>query len=191
MIFLVDNYDSFTHNLAHLFWMENVELKIERNDQVSVEQVLALQPRAVVVSPGPGRPEDAGISEHLIEAAADAGIPVLGVCLGHQAIANVFGGVITYAPTLMHGKTSFVSHQGSGLFAGLHSPLTVTRYHSLVVDPKQVPAALKVEATTDDGTIMAVRHRALPIYGVQFHPESFMTEHGNKLIRNFLREVPK
>lgn len=189
MIFLVDNYDSFTHNLAHLFWTQSCELRIERNDKISAADVMAARPRAIVISPGPGRPEDAGISEALIGVAARSGVPVLGVCLGHQAIANVFGGAVTYAQTLMHGKTSQIEHRGRGLFKGLVSPITVTRYHSLVVDRSRLPRALEVDATTEDGVVMAIRHSDLPVFGVQFHPESFMTQHGNILIRNFLDEA--
>ncbi len=190
MIYLIDNYDSFTHNLAQLFWMEGcADLRIERNDHITAEAVIAAKPRAIVISPGPGRPEDAGISQTLILQAAERGVPVLGVCLGHQAIANVFGGEVTYAPTLMHGKTSFINHNGQGLFVGLHSPLTVARYHSLVVNPAKLPKELTVDAKTDDGVLMAVRHCSHRIYGVQFHPESFISQHGASMIRNFLKEA--
>lgn len=185
MILVVDNYDSFTYNLVHLIGRHGIELRVIRNDEMTVEQVDALAPSGILISPGPGRPADAGISKALIAQLGDR-IPILGVCLGHQAIGEVFGATVTYAPELMHGKTSDVLHQDGGVFEGAPSPMTATRYHSLTLAPDTIPDELEVTAWTADGTIMGVRHTALPIEGVQFHPESVLTEHGPLLVDNWL-----
>jgi anthranilate synthase component 2 len=186
MLTVIDNYDSFTWNLVQYFWELGAEVRVYRNDERTVEQVLAERPSHVVVSPGPCSPTEAGISLALIAAAARAGVPLLGVCLGHQSIGQAFGGVVRRADRLMHGKTSRILHDGQGVFAGLPSPFTATRYHSLVVDDA-LPACLVATAWSEDRReLMGVRHRTLPIEGVQFHPESFLTEHGHAMLRNFL-----
>ena len=188
MILLIDNYDSFVYNLYQVLAAAGADCRVIRNDALSVAEVAALKPRAIVLSPGPGRPEQAGICLEVIEKLG-ATIPLLGVCLGHQAIAHAFGGTVGYAPQLMHGKTSAIAHAGTGLFRGLPSPMTVARYHSLVAEPDSLPECLEVTATTADGVIMGLRHRELPIQGLQFHPESIATEQGPALLRNFLAEV--
>ena len=195
MILVIDNYDSFTYNLVQYLGELGAELSVAaeiqvyRNDQITLEQVRSLQPDGIVISPGPGRPDDAGISLQLIESLGST-IPVLGVCLGHQSIGQVFGGTITTAPELMHGKTSQVHHTGVGVFAGLENPLTATRYHSLVIEQQTCPDILEITAWVDDGTIMGVRHRNFPhIQGVQFHPESVLTTSGKKILRNFLVSI--
>ncbi|MEZ0368835.1 MAG: aminodeoxychorismate/anthranilate synthase component II [Candidatus Sericytochromatia bacterium] len=188
MILLIDNYDSFVYNLYQVLAAAGADCRVIRNDALSVAEVAALKPRAIVLSPGPGRPEQAGICLEVIEKLG-ATIPLLGVCLGHQAIAHAFGGTVGYAPQLMHGKTSAIAHTGTGLFRGLPSPMTVARYHSLVAEPDSLPECLEVTATTADGVIMGLRHRELPIQGLQFHPESIATEQGPALLRNFLAEV--
>jgi len=185
-VLVVDNYDSFVYNLVQYLGELGADPVVERNDAISVDQALALAPDAVVVSPGPGRPADAGISNALIERLATDRVPVLGVCLGHQCIGEVFGGRIVRAPEVMHGKTSAVHHRGVGVLAGLDDPFEATRYHSLVIEPASIPAELEVTAETGEGVIMAVRHRELPIEGVQFHPESILTPVGRPLLRNFL-----
>jgi anthranilate synthase/aminodeoxychorismate synthase-like glutamine amidotransferase len=185
-VLVLDNYDSFVYNLVQYLGELGAEPLVFRNDDLTVEQVLGQRPDAILLSPGPGRPEDAGIMCDLIEPAAQARIPVFGVCLGHQAIGQVFGGRVIRAPELMHGKTSEVSHTDEGVFAGLPSPLTATRYHSLIVERATLPACLVVTAETADGMIMGLRHRDLPIEGVQFHPESILTAHGHAMLRNFL-----
>jgi anthranilate synthase/aminodeoxychorismate synthase-like glutamine amidotransferase len=185
-LLVVDNYDSFVYNLVQYLGELGADPVVHRNDAVTVDEALAAGADAIVISPGPGRPEDAGISCPLIEAAAARRIPVLGVCLGHQAIGQVFGARIVPAAQLMHGKTSWFRHTGEGLFAGLPDPLEATRYHSLVVEHSTLPEDLVVTAETDDGTIMGLRHRELPIEGVQFHPESILTSAGHDLLRNFL-----
>jgi len=193
MILVVDNYDSFTYNLVQLLAALGAEVEVRRNDTLTAEEALALAPAGIVVSPGPGTPEDAGISRDVIRAAAAAGVPLLGVCLGHQCIAEVFGGTVCRSPKPVHGKTDEVTHDGAGLFTGIPSPFSATRYHSLCVDVASVPDELEVTAHTPDGVIMALRHRELPIYGVQFHPESVLTPEGAKLLANFLDvsgEVP-
>ena len=188
MILVIDNYDSFTFNLVHYLLELGVAVEVVRNDAMSVGQAMSSGAAGFLISPGPGTPDDAGISLELIAACADAGRPLLGVCLGHQAIGQVFGGRVVRGH-LMHGKTASVTHDGSGLFAGLPSPFTATRYHSLVVE--DVPEGLVVNATSDDGpnglAVMGVRHVSLPIHGVQFHPESIATEHGHAMLVNFLR----
>ena len=185
-VVVLDNYDSFVYNLVQYVGELGAEPAVHRNDQVSVEQVIDSRPDALLLSPGPGRPEDAGILCDLIEPAANAGIPVFGVCLGHQAIGHVFGGRVVRADRLMHGKTSPIEHDGRGVFGGLPSPLTATRYHSLIVDEASLPECLEISARTADGSIMGMRHRTLPIEGVQFHPESILTDHGHAMLANFL-----
>ena len=184
-ILVIDSYDSFVYNLVQYLGELGAEPIVVRNDQVTVDEALAIEPDALLLSPGPGRPEDAGIICAAVPAFAERGIPVLGVCLGLQAIGHVYGGSITHAPSLMHGKTSPIEHTGVGVFRDLPSPLTATRYHSLVIDPAAIPACLEVTATSGD-VVMGVRHRSLPIEGVQFHPESILTAVGHDLLRNFL-----
>ena len=184
-VLVIDSYDSFVYNLVQYLGELGADPMVVRNDQLTVEEALALAPDAVLLSPGPGRPEDAGIICAAIPAFAEQGTPVFGVCLGHQAIGHVFGGSVVRAPSLMHGKTSPVEHEGKGVFAGLPNPLTATRYHSLVIDPATMPDCLEVTAHAD-GIVMGVRHRTLPIEGVQFHPESILTGAGHELLRNFL-----
>ena len=184
MILVLDNYDSFTFNLVQILAAFGRDVEVVRNDALTVDEILAKRPDRIVVSPGPGRPEDAGVSCALI--ARNTDVPLLGVCLGHQALGAVFGGRVSRAPTLMHGKTSEISHDGRGLFAGLPSPFTATRYHSLVVDRDSVPEVLRVTATTADGIVMGLAHRTRPLAGVQFHPESILTTEGEKLLKNFV-----
>jgi anthranilate synthase component II len=185
-VLLIDNYDSFTYNLYQYLCELGADVTVRRNDAVTVDEAKAFAPDFLVISPGPGVPRDAGISIDLIRALGPD-TPTLGVCLGHQAIAEAFGGVVIRAPELMHGKASAVHHDGSGVFLGLPSPFRAIRYHSLCAAPEAVPAALEVIARTDSGVIMAVRHRQYPVHGVQFHPESILTEHGKDLLGNFLR----
>ncbi len=186
MFLLIDNYDSFTYNLFHLLGEEGAKVEVRRNDKISAAEALALKPQGIVISPGPCDPDRAGICLELIAAAAGK-VPVFGVCLGHQAIGQHFGGRVVRAPAPMHGKLSQVSHDGRGVFAGLPSPLTATRYHSLTLDPASFPEEqLEITARAEDGVIMGLQHRTLPIYGVQFHPESIASEHGHALLRNFL-----
>jgi anthranilate synthase component 2 len=185
MLLLIDNYDSFTFNLVHFLGDLGAECDVRRNDALSVDQALALAPEAIVLSPGPCSPNEAGICCDLIRAAAGR-VPVLGVCLGHQAIGQVFGGEVVRAPAPMHGKVSPVLHDNSDVFRGLPSPFGATRYHSLTVRPETFPAPLQVTARTEDGVIMGLRHRKFPIFGVQFHPESIASEHGHALLANFL-----
>lgn len=187
-VLVVDNYDSFVYNLVQYLGELGSEPVVVRNDEHSVESLLQMKCEGIVISPGPGRPEDAGVTCDLIRAAAGH-TPLLGVCLGHQAIGHVFGAHVVHAPELRHGKTSQVTHDGQGVFASLSSPLVVTRYHSLVIDPHTVPATLAVTATAQDGTIMGVRHREFAVEGVQFHPESILTEHGHAMLHNFLQRV--
>ncbi|WP_374301286.1 aminodeoxychorismate/anthranilate synthase component II [Paracoccus sp. (in: a-proteobacteria)] len=186
MILLIDNYDSFTWNLVHYLAEAGAEVIVRRNDALTVEEALAMEPDGIVISPGPCDPAQAGICLDLIRAAADRAIPLFGVCLGHQAIGEAFGGKVVRATRIMHGKTDAISHDGTGVFAGLASPVTATRYHSLTVEPQSLPNCLRVTATSDDGTIMGLIHEALPIEGVQFHPESIASEHGHDMIRTFL-----
>lgn len=195
MIIVIDNYDSFTYNLVQYLGELGTEfpvadeIQVFRNDQISLEQIRQLQPDGVVISPGPGRPEDAGISLDLIQQLGPT-FPILGVCLGHQSIGQVFGGQVVSAPELMHGKTSQVTHTGVGVFQGLENPLTATRYHSLVIDRQTCPDVLEITAWLEDGTIMGVRHRNYPhVEGVQFHPESVLTTSGKQLLRNFLEKL--
>jgi anthranilate synthase/aminodeoxychorismate synthase-like glutamine amidotransferase len=186
MIVMIDNYDSFTYNLVQYLGEMGEELRVFRNDEITVDDVLAMQPDQVIISPGPCTPHEAGISVPMIEAAAGK-IPLLGVCLGHQSIGQAFGGEIVRAGRLMHGKTSPIYHDGKGVFAGLPSPFDATRYHSLVIRRETLPECLEITAETDIGEIMGVRHRELPVEGVQFHPESVLTEHGKELLANFVR----
>ena len=186
MLLMIDNYDSFTYNLVQYFGELGQEVQVFRNDEISLEEVDRLGADRVVISPGPCTPSEAGISVALIQRFAGK-IPILGVCLGHQSIGQAFGGRIVHAGQLMHGKTSEIRHRDAGVFHGLPNPLTATRYHSLVIEKKTLPACLEVTAWTDDGEIMGVRHRDLPVEGVQFHPESILTEKGHDLLANFLR----
>jgi anthranilate synthase component 2 len=185
VLLLIDNYDSFTYNLAQYLGELGAEVRVERNDAVTVDEVAKLAPRRIVISPGPCTPNEAGISLELITRLAGK-MPILGVCLGHQAIGQAFGGKVVRAPRVMHGKTSPVEHDGSGLFRGIPSPMQATRYHSLVVEPSSLPDALAVTARTAEGEIMALAHKTLPVWGVQFHPESILTVDGKALLRNFL-----
>jgi len=196
MLLVIDNYDSFTYNLVQYLGELGAELpvakevRVVRNDQITVEEIRQLQPDAIVISPGPGRPEDAGISPDVIRQLGPT-IPLLGVCLGHQGIGLMFGGTITSAQELMHGKTSQIHHTGVGVFEGMSNPMTATRYHSLVIDRPTCPNTLEITAWVDDGTIMGVRHRQYPhIQGVQFHPESILTVEGKHLLKNFLQQIP-
>ena len=185
-ILVIDSYDSFVYNLVQYLGELGADPIVHRNDRINVEEALAIEPDGVLLSPGPGRPETSGIICDAVTAFADAGTPVLGVCLGHQAIGHVYGAAVVRAPQLMHGKTSPIEHDGDGVFAGLPSPLTATRYHSLVLDPATVPESLQVTARTADGIVMGVRHRELDVEGVQFHPESILTGCGHDLLNNFL-----
>jgi anthranilate synthase/aminodeoxychorismate synthase-like glutamine amidotransferase len=188
-VLLVDNYDSFTYNLYQYLGELGAEVRVLRNDELSAEAALALSPERIVISPGPGTPDQAGITLDLIRRAAGR-IPVLGVCLGHQALGQAFGGEVRRAPKLMHGKTSQIHHDGRSVFAGLPDPFTATRYHSLVVERGSVPESLEISAWTDDGIVMGLRHREYPLEGVQFHPESILTTVGKDLLRNFLDGRP-
>lgn len=195
MILVIDNYDSFTYNLVQYLGelgqtLEIAsEIEVFRNDQITLDKIIAKRPDAIVISPGPGTPDDAGISLQIIQQLGPQ-LPILGVCLGHQSIGQAYGGDVVGAPELMHGKTSLVRHNNAGVFAGLSDPLIATRYHSLVIDPATCPDVLEVTAWVEDGTIMGVRHRDYPhIQGVQFHPESVLTESGKDLLRNFLKDI--
>ena len=189
MVFVLDNYDSFTYNLVQYMGELGAEMVIRRNDELTPAEVEALRPERILISPGPCTPQDAGISIELIKhfAKAKRRVPILGVCLGHQAIGAAFGGNVVRAKKLMHGKTSEVEHDGKTIFKGLPSAMTCTRYHSLIVEEKSLPKSLAVTARSEDGTIMGLRHRDLPMEGVQFHPESILTEDGKRLIANFLK----
>ena len=185
-VLMIDNYDSFTYNLVQYLGELGAEVDVFRNDAATCEDLLARAPAGVVISPGPGEPGDAGLSVEMVHACAGRGLPLLGVCLGHQAIGLAFGGRIVRARSIMHGKVSPISHDGRGIFEGLPSPFDATRYHSLVIEAASCPAVLEVSARTPDGEIMAVRHRERPIEGVQFHPESILTREGKSLLRRFL-----
>ena len=186
-LLVIDNYDSFTYNLVQLFGeMDDVDLVVKRNDEIPLAEIKNLNPHRICISPGPGRPENAGISSELIRELGSS-TPVLGVCLGHQCIAQVFGGEVVRADKLMHGKTSQIHHQHRGVFKDLAEPLEATRYHSLIVKRESLPNSLEITAETDDGEIMGLQHRQFPIHGVQFHPESILTTEGRKLLANFLR----
>ena len=186
MLLIIDNYDSFTYNLVQYFGELGAEPVVKRNDETSVAEIESLRPQAIVISPGPCTPKEAGISNEVIERVGPF-LPILGVCLGHQCIGHVYGGMVVRAKRLMHGKTSPIIHDGTGVFAGLPSPFEATRYHSLIIDPPTVPDTLIVNAHTAEGEIMGVRHKEFPIHGVQFHPESILTRHGKDLLKNFLR----
>lgn len=187
MLLMVDNYDSFTYNLVQYFGELGEDVRVVRNDEMTVQEIEGMKPQRIVVSPGPCTPNEAGISVPLIRHFAGK-IPLLGVCLGHQSIGQAFGGKVVHARQLMHGKVSRISHQGAGVFRELPNPLTATRYHSLVIDRDSLPECLEVTAWTDDGEIMGVRHKRFHVEGVQFHPESILTERGHDLLGNFLRE---
>jgi anthranilate synthase component II len=189
-VLVIDNYDSFVYNLVQYLGELGADPVVHRHDAVTLDEMRALEPDAVLVSPGPGRPEDAGLSNDAIREFGERGVPVLGVCLGNQCIGQLYGGEVVRAEQVMHGKTSEVRHRGTGVFAGLPDPLTATRYHSLVVAADSVPDCLEVTAETADGTVMGLRHREHPIEGVQFHPESILTGSGHDLLRNFLALVP-
>ncbi len=186
MFLIIDNYDSFVYNLVHFLGELGVASEVRRNDTLTADEALALAPQAIVISPGPGVPDSAGICLQLLTKAAAARVPVLGVCLGHQAVGQAFGGRVVRAPAPMHGKLSDVRHAGGGLFKGLPDPLAATRYHSLVVERASLPAALEVTAETEDGLVMGLMHRELPVYGVQFHPESIASAAGHELLANFI-----
>ncbi len=185
MILLIDNYDSFTYNLLHYMAEAGAEVVVKRNDELTAEQALAMQPEGIMLSPGPSDPDHAGICKDITLAAAGR-VPLMGVCLGHQTIGQVFGGKVIRGDKPMHGKTSMVTHNGQGVFTGIPSPFRATRYHSLVVERASLPACLTITAETDDGAIMGLQHKDYAIHGVQFHPESIASEHGHQLIRNFL-----
>ena len=186
-LLVIDNYDSFTYNLVQIFGeMDDLDLVVKRNDEISIDEIKQLKPDRICISPGPGRPENAGISSELIRELGKS-IPILGVCLGHQCIAQVFGGEVVRADRLMHGKTSQIHHRQRGVFKNLAEPLEATRYHSLIVKRESLPDLLEITAETDDGEIMGLQHRQFPIHGVQFHPESILTTEGRKLLANFLR----
>ena len=187
MILVLDNYDSFTWNVVHYLRELGADIRVERNDALTAAEALATGARAFLISPGPGRPEEAGISLDLVAACAEARRPLLGICLGHQAVALHFGARVVRARTAMHGKTSALAHDGTGLFEGLDSPLTAARYHSLTVAPESLPETLAVNATADDGTVQGLRHRDLPIHAVQFHPESVASLEGHRLLGNFIK----
>ena len=186
MILVIDNYDSFTFNLVHYLEEMGAPTHVVRNDTLTVAEAIALKPKALLLSPGPCSPNEAGICLDLIKAAADIALPLLGVCLGHQSLGQAFGGHVIRAPAVMHGKTSPMSHTGTGVFAGLPDPFLATRYHSLIVDRDTLPSCLVVNATSPEGLIMGMHHETLPFHGVQFHPESIATEHGHQLLGNFL-----
>lgn len=186
MILLIDNYDSFTYNLLHYIAVKGVKVEVRRNNEITADAALALKPTGIVISPGPCDPDKAGICLELIKKAADKKVPLLGVCLGHQAIGQAFGGKIIRGDKPMHGKVSEITHTGKGLFKGLPSPLKVTRYHSLIVEKKSLPADLEITAETSDGVIMGLQHKKLPVHGVQFHPESIASEAGHDMIQNFI-----
>jgi len=185
-LLVIDNYDSFTYNLVQLFGEMDVDLIVKRNDEISIDEIRKLKPDRICISPGPGRPESAGISSELIREFGPR-IPILGVCLGHQCIAQAFGGEVVRAERLMHGKTSKIHHRRQGVFKDLAEPLEATRYHSLIVERESLPDLLEITAETDDGEIMGLQHRQFPIHGVQFHPESILTTEGRQLLANFLR----
>ncbi len=187
MILIIDNYDSFTYNLVHLVAAHTDDYKVVRNDAVTIEEVKEMASSKILISPGPGRPENAGITEKLIQELG-ANTPVLGVCLGYQAIGRVYGANVVHAPSLMHGKTSVIEHNKTGIFSNVHQRFTATRYHSLVLEPDSIPDVLEITCKTPDGVIMGVRHKSYPVEGIQFHPESILTTEGPKLIENWLRQ---
>lgn len=187
MLVMIDNYDSFTYNLVQYFGDLGQHCHVIRNDAMSMDDLLALKPKGIIISPGPSDPDHSGLSILSVQAATNHGIPLLGVCLGHQCIGQSFGGKVIRAPVPVHGKTDTITHSGKTVFEGIPSPYTVTRYHSLVVEKSSLPDMLEITAETDDGLIMGLSHKTLPIHGIQFHPESIATEHGHKLLGNFIR----
>jgi len=189
-VLVIDNYDSFVYNLVQYLGELKVEPLVKRHDAITIDEVENIAPNAILISPGPGKPKQAGISIDLIKWAAGK-IPVLGICLGHQCIGEAWGGKTVHAPQVMHGKTSLISHNEKGIFKDIESPFEATRYHSLIVDPTSFPAELEITAKTDDGLIMGLKHKEFEIYGLQFHPESILTSYGHKLINNFLLNVKK
>ena len=187
MLLLIDNYDSFTYNLVHYLGELGAEVVVKRNDALDVQEAMAMRPEAIVLSPGPCDPAQAGICLALVHAAAETKMPLMGVCLGHQAIGEAFGGKVVRCHEIVHGKMGVMKHLGKGLFADLPSPFDATRYHSLIVERESLPDSIEITAELDDGTIMGLQHRELPIHGVQFHPESIRSEHGYQLLQNFLK----
>lgn len=185
MILVIDNYDSFTYNIVQEMGEMGVEIEVARNDQISLDDIRAMRPDHIVISPGPGTPDDSGVSLDVLRYLGET-TPILGVCLGHQSIGQVYGGVVSRAPHLMHGKTSMIHHNGNSMFEGIPSPFEATRYHSLIVQPDTLPDCLEVTARTEDGIIMGLRHKQFPVFGVQFHPESILTAHGPRILKNFL-----
>ena len=190
MLLLIDNYDSFTYNLAHYLGELQADVVVRRNDALTVQEAMGMRPDAIVLSPGPCTPDDAGICLAMVAAAAEAKLPLFGVCLGHQSIGQAFGGKVVRAGDIVHGKLGQMHHSDSGVFAGLPSPFAATRYHSLTVERESLPDCLEITAWLDNDMIMGLKHKELPIEGVQFHPESIRTEHGHKLLKNFLKSVP-
>ncbi len=189
MLLLIDNYDSFTYNLVHYLGELDAEVVVRRNDALNVQEAMAMKPAGILLSPGPCDPDQAGICLALTEAAAETKTPLMGVCLGHQTIGQVFGGKVVRCHEIVHGKMGTIHHTGTGVFSGLPSPFDATRYHSLVVDRESLPECLEITAELEDGTIMGLQHRELPLHGVQFHPESIASEHGHALLKNFLQEL--
>jgi len=189
MLLLIDNYDSFTYNLVHYLGDLGAEVEIRRNDQIDVQAAMAMNPSGIILSPGPCDPDQAGICLALTAAAAETSTPLLGVCLGHQTLGQAFGGKVVRAGEIVHGKMGMMHHKGQGVFAGLPSPFAATRYHSLIVDRATLPDCLEVTAELEDGTIMGLQHRELPLHGVQFHPESIRSDHGHQMLQNFLNNV--
>ncbi|WOI29553.1 MULTISPECIES: anthranilate synthase component II [Sulfitobacter] len=189
MLLLIDNYDSFTYNLVHYLGSLGADVQVHRNDALSVDEAMSMNPAGILLSPGPCDPDQAGICLGLTHAAAEARVPLLGVCLGHQTLGQAFGGKVVRADEIVHGKLGQMQHDGRGVFAGLPSPFGATRYHSLVVERASLPDCLEITASLEDGTIMGLQHRELPLHGVQFHPESIRSEHGHALLQNFLNEM--
>ncbi|NNE53088.1 MAG: aminodeoxychorismate/anthranilate synthase component II [Sulfitobacter sp.] len=189
MLLLIDNYDSFTYNLVHYLGILGAEVEVRRNDQITVDEAMGMNPAGILLSPGPCDPDQAGICLDLTLAAAEARLPLLGVCLGHQTLGQAFGGKVVRAGEIVHGKMGRISHRGTGVFAGLPSPFLATRYHSLVVERESLPDCLAITAELENGLIMGLQHRELPLHGVQFHPESLRSEHGHALLQNFLDEM--
>lgn len=186
MFLVIDNYDSFTYNLVQYLGELGAEMEIHRNDAITIEEALSNSPEKIIISPGPGRPNDAGITEPLIKAAAEKKIPVLGVCLGHQAIGEVYGAKVTYAPEIMHGKISKIHHNSTSVFKGIDNPFEATRYHSLILEKATLPDCFEITAWTEDNIIMGIKHNNYPLHGIQFHPESILTKPGKALLKNFL-----